>query len=164
MRLPAAVFRLVAFGLVAFTAAAALHASQSVRVVDSVVVGLAGDEAAHHFAGDQTVSGASAGKTWRSAAAWFSYTLKIYDDSPLTLVCVLADGDGSAEAFDVLVDGGKTARVTREAGKTRGATIELRLALKDTLGKTSVVVKLAALPQSRTARILEIRTVQEHLE
>ena len=139
-------------------------ASQSVRIVDSVVVGQAGDETAHQFAGIDTTTGQAAGRAWRSATGWFSYSLRIYDDSPLTIVCVLADGDAAGEAFDVLVDGEKAARVTREAGKTKGATVEVRLALEDTEGKTSVVVKLAALPGSRTARLLEIRTMQEHLE
>ncbi len=154
----------MALGLVVVTAAAGLHASQSVRVVDSVVVGQAGDETAHQLAGIDTTTGKAAGRTWRSATGWFGYSLRIYDDSPLTIVCVLADGDAAGEAFDVLVDGEKAARVTREAGKTKGATVEVRLALKDTEGKTSVVVKLAALPGSRTARLLELRTMQEHLE
>jgi hypothetical protein len=138
--------------------------AQGIRVVDSVVVGQAGDEAAHHFAGAETTLGKSAGRPWRSATGWFSYSLRIYDDSPLTLVCLLADGEGAAESFDVLVDGEKTARVIREAGKTTAATIEFRLAFKDTRGKTSIVVKLAASAGSRTARVLEVRTVQEHLE
>jgi uncharacterized protein len=157
-------FPLVALGLVVATAAVGLHASQSVRVVDSVVVSQAGDEAEHHFAGADTATDKSAGRPWRSATGWFGYSLRIYDDSPLTIVLVLADGDAAGEAFDVLVDGAKTARVTREAGKTKGATIEVKLALGDTKGKTSVVVKLAAVPGSKTGRLLEIRTMQEHLE
>jgi uncharacterized protein len=156
--------RPAAFGVVVFTAAACLHAAQGVRVVDSVSVGQDGDETAHHMAGVDTTTGESAGRTWRSATGWFSYSLRIYDDSPLTIVCVLADGGTAGEAFDVFVDGARTARVTREAGKTKGAAVEVKLALKDTEGKTSVVVKLAALPGSRTARLLELRTVQEHLE
>jgi uncharacterized protein len=138
--------------------------AQGVRVVDSVVVGQAADEAAHHFAGADTASGKSAGRTWRTATGWLSYSLRIYDDSPLTLVCVVADGDGAGESFDVLVDGEKIARVTREPGKAKADTIEFKPAFKDTRGKTSIVVKLAASPGSRTARVLEIRAVQEHLE
>jgi uncharacterized protein len=157
-------FRLVAFGLVVLTAAAGPRAFQSVRVVDSLVVGQAGDEAAHHLAAVDTATGQLAGRTWRSATGWFSYSLRIYDDSPLTIAFVLADGDAAGEAFDILVDGEKAARVTREAGKTESATVEVKLALEDTEGRTSVVVKLAALPGSRTARLLELRTIQEHLE
>ena len=139
-------------------------APQGVRVVDSVTVAVAADEAAHRLSGERMTTGSIDGKTWRSAAGWFAYTLRIYDDSPLTIVCVLADGEAAGEAFDVLVDGERAARVTREPGRTKGATVEVTLALKITEGKTSVVVKLAALPGSRTARLLELRTVQEHLE
>lgn len=156
--------RKVVFWLAGFMACASLSAGQSARVVDSVLAGHARDEAEHHFAGSGTTSGVSAGKTWRSATGWFSYSLTIYDDSPLTVVCVLADGDGSGDGFDLLLDGVKAGRVDRQPGMTKGGTVELRIPFKDTKGKTSVAVKILALPNSRTPRVLEIRTVQEHLE
>jgi hypothetical protein len=155
--------RLSALGLALAVAVAAPRAAQGVRVVDSVAAGHPADEAAHHYAGADAVTGTAAGKTWRSATGWFSYSLRIYDDSPLTIVCVLADGDGAGEAFDILVEGAKMAVVTRPVNAKAGS-VEVALALGDTKGKTSVVVKLAAHAQSRTARVLEIKTVQEHLE
>jgi uncharacterized protein len=141
-----------------------LLSAQGVRVVDSVAAGLAGDEAEHHLAGDGTAFGSSAGRTWRSATGWFSYSLRIYDDSPLTVVCLLADGDGAREAFDILVDGRKAATVAREPAQTKASEVRVRLRLGDTAGRTSVVVKIAAHPGARTARVLEVRTLQEHLE
>jgi hypothetical protein len=141
-----------------------LLARQSVRVVDSVVVGAAGDEASHRFSGSETNMGKSAGRTWRGATGWFSYSLRIYDDSPLTIVCVLADGEGAAESFDILVDDRKAATFTREPAQSKAAELRVNLRLQETEGKTSVVVKLAAHPGSSTARLLELRTLQEHLE
>jgi uncharacterized protein len=150
--------------LACFTIAAPL-ARQSVRVVDSVHVGTTGDEAAHGLASSGSTTGTAAGKTWRSATGWFSYTLKIYDDSPLAIACVFAEGDGTPEMFEILVDGEKTSLVSRDATKSRlPVQVEVRLPLAETFGKTTVVVRLAARPGSRTARLLELRSVQEHLE
>jgi uncharacterized protein len=156
--------RAVVCCMVVAVAATVLAAAQGVRVVDSVVVGQAGDEAAHHFAGNSTVTGKAAGRTWRSATGWFSYSLRIYDDSPLAIICVLADGEGASESFDILVDGKTSATVTRQPMQSKAADVRVNLKLQDTEGRTSVVVKLAAHPGSRTARVLEVRTLQEHLE
>jgi len=145
-------------------ATACLVAAQGVRVVDSVVVGQPADEAAHRFVGEATTTGTSAGRTWRSAAGWFSYSLRIYDDSPLTVVCRLAGGDGAGETFDILVDGRKVTTVRRSPGESKAAEVRVNLALGDTEGKTSVIVKVAAHAGLRTGRVEEIRTVQEHLE
>jgi hypothetical protein len=144
-------------------AGVSLAAAQSVRDVDSLVVGRDGDEAAHHFTGTNAVTGTSGGRTWRSATGSFSYTLRIYDDSPLTIALVLADGDG-VEAFDLLLDGRQTARITRGPGRVPGAEVQVKVPFKETEGKTSVVVTLRAHAAAKTARLCEIRTVQEHLE
>ena len=145
------------------SAAVGLHAKQSVRVVDSVDVNTPGDEAAHAFAGQASTSGKSAGRTWRSATGWFSYSLRIYDDNPLTLVCLLAEGDGSFESFDILVDGQKVSTVTRTPS-SQPSEFKVSLPLAATVGKTAVVVKVAAGAGTSTARLLEVRSVQEHLE
>jgi hypothetical protein len=139
---------------------------QGVRVVDAVNVTVLRDETSHAMAGDDTTLGEAAGRKWRSATGWFSYSLHIYDDSPLTLVFAFADGDGNGgrESFDVLVDGRKVASYTREGHESRAAEVRVSLALAETAGKTAVVVKLQAHAGARTARLLEVRSVQEHLE
>jgi hypothetical protein len=139
-------------------------AAQSVRVVDAVSVGAADSEAAHHFEGRESALGDSDGKTWRSATGWLSYSLRIYDDSPLTIVCVVAGTDGASEAFDVVVDGRKSGTFTRGPSDAKASELALHVKFADTEGKRSVVVSLAAHPGSRTARLIELRTVQEHLE
>ncbi len=137
---------------------------QGVRVVDSVDVSSARDETAHAFAGEQTQGGESAGLKWRSATGWFSYSLRTYDDSPLTILFVIAAGPGDRETFDVLVDGTKIATVDRAAGQQPREEAKFEVPFPLTRGRLSVTVRLQAHAGSRTARVLEIRTVQEHLE
>ena len=137
---------------------------QGIRVVDSVDVSSPRDEAAHAFAGEETQVGETAGSTWRTATGWFSYSLRIYDDSPLTLVFVLAAGSGDRETFDILVDGTKVATVDREVDRQKAEEAKVDVRFTQTKGKVSVTVKVQAHAGSRTARVLEVRTVQEHLE
>ncbi|HEX7486083.1 MAG TPA: DUF6805 domain-containing protein [Vicinamibacterales bacterium] len=137
---------------------------QGVRVVDAVNVTVARDEMSHSFGGEGTSQGEAAGRRWRSTTGWFSYSLHIYDDSPLTLVFALADGEGARESFDILVDGRTVTTCIRELGQSKAAEIKVSLPLAETAGKTAVTVKLQAHPGSRTARLLDVRSVQEHLE
>ena len=145
-------------------AAVVLAAPQSVRVVDSVAVSAQGDEAAHGFAGVDAQDGEAALLRWRSATGWFSYSLKIYDDSPLAIVLLVAAGDGGREAFDLLVDGTKVATASRAAGRQTREQIRFDVPFALTSGKIAVTVKLQAHPGARTPRVAEVRTVQEHLE
>ncbi len=139
-------------------------ARQGVRVVDSVDVTAAGDEARHAFAGEDTSLGEAAGRNWRSATGWFTYSLRIYDDSPLTLVFAFADSSGDRESFDILVDGTKVATVDHEAGRRKAEEWRFDVPFAQTKGKTSVTVRLRARAGARTSRVLEVCTVQEHLE
>ncbi len=154
---------LILFAL-AFAAAVVGAAPQSVRVVDSVDMSSARDEAAHGFAGEHAQLGESGGEKWRDAAGWFSYSLKTYDDSPLTLVFVLASGSGEREEFDVLVDGRKVATIDRPPDRQKPEEKKVDVPFALTKGKLSVTVRLQAHPGARTARVLEVRTLQEHLE
>lgn len=151
-------------GVLVLAAAVAGAAPQSIRVVDSVDVSAARDEAAHAFAGERTQVGEAAGEKWRTATGWFSYSLRIYDDSPLTLVFVLAAGTGEREAFDVLVDGKRVATLDRPAGSQKPEEKKVDVPFAQTKGRLSVTVRLQAHAGSRTARVFEIRTLQEHLE
>jgi hypothetical protein len=138
--------------------------AQGLRTVDSVVVGTKGDEPAHLLSETGSVTGQTAGLAWRSATGSFGYSLRIYDDSPLTLVYRTADGDGSPEWFDVLLDGRKVSTVSRTGDEAKASEVTIRLPLADTAGQRSVVVTFSARPGSRTARVVEVKSVQEHLE
>lgn len=138
-------------------------AAQGVRVVDSVTVGLAADEAVHHLSGERTTGGSTGGRTWRSAAGWFAYTLRTYDDSPLTIVCSLADAGDIEEAFEVLVDG-RVVKTVRRGPAAMAETLSVAVPFAQTSGKTTVTITFRALAGTRTARLLEVKSVQEHLE
>lgn len=156
--------RIVLGLILACIAGAGRAAVQGVRVVDLVNVTVARDEMSHSLEGEGMTLGETGGRKWRSATGWFSYSLRIYDDSPLTLVCVLADGEGSRESFDILVDGRKAATCTRESHESKASEVRFSLPLAETAGKTAVTVRFQAHPGFRTARLLEVRSVQEHLE
>jgi uncharacterized protein len=137
---------------------------QGIRVVDAVNVTAAREEAAHGLSGEEMTVGEAAGRKWRSATGWFSYTLRIYEDTPLTVVCAFADAADLREAMDILVDDKKVATRVREPGPPNGREFKTALPLADTAGKSKVTITFRAHPGARTARLLEVRTVQEHLE
>jgi len=53
---------------------------------------------------------------------------------------------------------------TRESRESNAAEITVSLPLSRTAGRTAVSVKFQARAGSRTARLLEVRSVQEHFE
>jgi uncharacterized protein len=139
-------------------------AAQGVRVVDAVNVTVAREEVAHGLDGEEMTVGETAGRKWRSATGWFSYTLRIYEDTPLTVVCMFADTSGGPEAFDILVDDRKVATRVGGPGAAASREFKVTLPLAETAGKSQVTVTFRAHAGARTARLLELRTVQEHLE
>jgi hypothetical protein len=139
-------------------------ARQGVRVVDAVNVTMAREEFAHALDGEEMTVGETGGRRWRSATGWFSYTLRIYEDTALTIVCAFGDTGGTPEAFDILVDGRKAATQVGEQRGSQPRQFKLNLPLAETAGKTEVTVTFRAHAGSCTARLLELRTVQEHLE
>jgi len=138
--------------------------AQGVRVVDAVNVTVAREEIAHGLHGEEMTVGEAGGRRWRSAAGWFSYTLRIYEDTPLTVVCVFTAAADTSEAFDLFVDDRKVATRVREPGAAASREFKVTLPLVETAGKTQVTITFRAHASARTARLLELRTVQEHLE
>ncbi len=139
-------------------------AAQGVRVVDGVDVTSAREETAHALHGEEMTVGEVAGRKWRSATGWFGYSLRIYEDTPLTIVCTFAEADADREAFDVLVDGRQVAAEVRAPQRPNPKDLRLTLPLPDTAGKSQVTITFRAHPGARTARLLEVKSVQEHLE
>jgi hypothetical protein len=146
------------------TAGADRSRVQGVRVVDAVNLTAAREETSHGLNGEEMTVGETAGRKWRSATGWFSYTLRIYEDTPLTIACAFTDAAALREVFDILVDDRKVATLVREAGVSDGRDFTITLPLAETAGKSQVTVAFRAHPGARTARLLEVRSVQEHLE
>jgi hypothetical protein len=138
--------------------------AQGVRIVDAVNVTAAREETAHGLHGEGMTVGETAGRKWRSAAGWFGYTLRIYEDTPLTVVCLFAAAADLGEAFDLLVDDRKVATRVREPGAATTREFKITLPLAGTAGKSQVTITFRAHRGARTARLIEVRTVQEHLE
>ncbi len=138
--------------------------AQGVRVVDVVNLTAAGEETAHGLNGEEMTVGETEGRKWRSAAGWFSYTLRIYEDTPLTIACAFTDAATLREAFDILVDDRKVATLVGEPGPANARDIKVTLPLAETAGRSQVTVTFRAHPGARTARLVAVRTVQEHLE
>jgi hypothetical protein len=137
---------------------------QGIRVVDAVDANDPQSEKDHGLAGRGLGEGLSGGRKWRNAREWFSYRLKTYEDSPLTLVCLFAAPEGGALAFDVLVDGRNVATRTVEPRSPAPVEIDIHVPEAISLGKISVTVKFVAHRDGVTPGLLELRTVQEHLE
>ena len=157
---PAVILLCALIGIAAVEAVSA----QGIRVVDAVNVTVAREEIAHGVHGEEMTVGETAGRKWRSATGWFSYTLRIYEDTPLTVVCVFADAADLREAFDILVDDRKVATRVRESGAATNRDLKITLPLAETAGRSQVTITFRAHPGARTARLLEVRSVQEHLE
>lgn len=143
---------------------AAHAATQGIRIVDAVNVSVAREEIAHGLHGEEMTVGETAGRKWRSASGWFGYTLRIYEDTPLTVVCLFTAAADLGESFDILVDDRKVATRVREPGSATSREFKVTLPLAETAGKSQVTVTFRAHPGARTGRLLELRTVQEHLE
>ena len=139
-------------------------AGQGIRIVDAVNVSVAREEMAHGLHGEEMTVGETAGRKWRSAAGWFGYTLRIYEDTPLTVACVFAAAADTSEAFDILVDDRKVATRVREPAAATIREFKVTLPLAETAGRSQVTITFRAHPGTRTARLFEVRTVQEHLE
>jgi len=88
--------------------------SRRARTIDRVAIGDSTSEADHHLQGDRTQSGAYLDGRWRHAlpGGWFSYTMKVLPDQPMTLLCTYWGDDAGPRTFNVLIDGAPIATQT----------------------------------------------------
>jgi hypothetical protein len=146
--------------------AVSLHAplpAQGRRVVDVVQVGDARSERDHEYAGDGVSDGAIGGRTFRQAAGWLRYTLRTYDDTEVTVACLCRGTDGRRLSFDLLVDGEYAGTRALESASADPIIAEYRIPERMTAGKTKIAVTLRGIG-GPTPGVIELRTVQEHLE
>ena len=137
---------------------------QGRRVVDGVKVGDAIAERAHDYAGERVSDGlAEDGRRFRQALGWQRYTLAVYDDSEVALSFTFRGSEGRLESFDLMVEGRKVAAPTFTSLSAVPATIEIRLPMALTAGKTSLIVVLRAV-DGPTPGLIELYALQEHLE
>ena len=137
--------------------------AQGRRVVDVVQ---AGDEKSahdHDAEGEGVTEGTVAGRSFRQAAGWLRYTLRTFDDTAVTVACLCRGTEGRRVTFELLIDGQAAGTHTLESPSTVPVLKEYRVPERLTRGKTKVSVTLRGVG-GPTPGVLELRTVQEHLE
>jgi hypothetical protein len=154
----------------AVTETRGLAVAQGRRTVDSVDVSDAPGERSHAYTGDRVVEGQSSGRRWRATQASFQYEIRVFDDSPLTLLCTFVRSGGPRPPLDVLVEGRELRQSASDWSIREGApndevdVLALNVPEAWTLGKTAVTVTFRARDGRQTPGLLQFRAVQEHLE
>ena len=141
----------------------AASAVQGRRVVDVVQSGDATSERDHDAAGEGVSRGTVAGRAFRQATGWLRYTLRTYDDTEVTVACLCRGTEGRPLTFDLLVDDQPAGTYTIESPSADPVLKEWRVPERLTRGKTKIAVTLRG-AGGPTPGVLELRTVQEHLE
>jgi hypothetical protein len=139
---------------------AAVAAFPDRRVVDRVKIGDVQSEQDHAYAGADVTSGISGGRAFREARGWLRYALTVFDDTEVTVGFTFLGVD-APRTFDLIVENQLVSSYTFRSGVT--ATVELRVPLELTKGKTNVLVMLRA-TSGPTPALLELRSVQDHNE
>jgi hypothetical protein len=141
-------------------------AAQVRRIVDVVKVGDVSIERDHDYAGENVTAGLADGKAFRQTTNWMRYALKVYEDTEVTIACTFVGTDGERVPFELVVED-KPVTTHIFTSSSRAPTIaELRVPFALTKGKTNIMVMLRAVKDSNgpTPALLELRTIQDHLE
>lgn len=138
-------------------------AGQSRWVVDVVQSGDAKSEREHDYTGEGVTDGTIDGRAFRQARGWLRYSMRVYGDTEVAVVCVFRGSETQRFVFDLLVDGRKAATHTFVSPSAAPVTVEYRVPMKLTEGRTRVSVMLRGV-EGPTPGLVELRTVQEHLE
>jgi hypothetical protein len=144
-------------------AAAVGEGRQGRRIVDVVQ---AGDEKSahdHEAAGEGVTGGTVGGRAFRQATGWLRYTLRTFDDTEVTIACLCRGTEGRPFTFELLVDGQAAGTHTLESSSADPVLKEWRVPAKLTLGKAKITVTLRGV-NGPTPGVIELRTIQEHLE
>jgi hypothetical protein len=132
------------------------------RIVDVVEAGNPDNELRHGFAADSTVAGSTGGKAWRRTFGWMHYTLKTFEDTPVTLsLTFIADANPSS-SYDVVVEDSVVASRTH-AGRDSVAVVDIAVPFGVTKGKAHIAVIVRA-RNGATPAVHTIRTIQDHFE
>jgi hypothetical protein len=138
-------------------------AAQGRRVVDVVKVGDPASEREHEYAGEDVTRGVEDGRVYRQPGGWLRYSLTVYEDTEVTLACTFLGSSGRRLTFDLLVDGQTILSPTFVSPSAAPVAVDYTIPFRLTKGKTVISVTLRA-TGGPTPRLIELRTVQEHLE
>ena len=130
------------------------------RVVDRITVGDVTSEQEHAYAGESVMTGVVGGRAFRQARGWMRYALTVFDDTEVTVACTFL-GTDTPQTVDVVVENHVVTSYTFRSAQS--ATVEFRVPIELTKGRTNVLVMLRA-TNGMTPALLELRSVQEHNE
>ena len=133
------------------------------RVVDRIIIGDTGSEQEHAYAGDDVTEGVAAGRVFRQTRGWLRYSLTVFDDTEVTVVCTFVGNGDTPQPFDLMVENHPIASYTLRSGSSALATVEFRVPIEITRGRTNILVMLRA-TNGPTPALVELRTVQDHNE
>ena len=129
--------------------------------LDAVQAGEETSELEHGFQSENSDTGFFEGRRSRAARnGWFSYTLKVSPDKPVTLVCTYRGSEGRRRTFDILIDAQKVTTQSLEIHPTELFDIEYPLPEDLTRGKDHITVKFQAHPEATAGSVLDVRTAQ----
>ena len=131
-----------------------LAAVPDLRVVDRVIVGNARSEQEHAYAGEGASNGIA------QPHGWMRYALAVFDDTEVTIACTFGGSRGPRK-FELVVENKVIATSTFNSSDS--ATVEFRVPLAITAGRTNILVVLRA-ADGPTPQLLALRSVQDHNE
>lgn len=128
---------------------------------DHVASGEQQPEMDHAFQGEQTEAGQFEERHWRNSRAWFSYDLKARPGEPVDLLISYV-GQDRPRRFDILVNDAVVATVNLNRDDAAGV-VQARYPIDSEILANApegrLTLKFQAHPDSRTARICEVRLV-----
>lgn len=133
------------------------------RIVDTAEAGSPTSEAIHGYAGDDASVGMYGGKSYRQARGWMHYTLKTFEDTPVTVACTFVSTDSTSRGYDVVVEDSVLVSRTFSSQSTAPTVVEIAVPFSLTKGKANVAVVIRA-RGGPTPALQIIRTIQDHYE
>ncbi len=136
------------------------------NTLDKVVAGEQQPEMDHAYQGEQTEVGELEGRHWRDSQAWFSYELRARPNVPVDLLVTYCAQD-RRRRFEIMVNDKTIATVSLNR-RSQEVFSEARYRIDpEILAQAEgrrLTVKFQAQPDSRTARICEVRLVNANWE
>lgn len=133
------------------------------RTVDVLRLGEMQPERDHSVTGEQTSKGEANDRTYRDAdeRGWFSFQMQVLPDTKNTLMLTYWGSERGRKMFDIFVEDVKIG--TQELNSNdpgKFFTVEYPLTPELIRNKTSITVKLVALPGKRVGALYGARTVR----
>jgi len=118
----------------------------------------------HNVTGERTISGEGNDRTYRDAdeRGWFAFRMKVLTDTENTLMLTYWGRERGRKMFDIFVDDVKIGTQELNSNDTgKFFDVIYVLSLESIKNKTTVTVKLMALPGKRVGAMYGARVVRQ---